>query len=546
MGVELGAPLRMTRSGAEVLVELELDAAVMLKRLSEQYVHLLVLDLRSEREEAPDAATLQRTFDLLDRVDRPEDIELRYGFHRILALVGGDGEQTDDVIARLGARGVGRVLREPPSSNDRERFAERVLDEIAAQVVDRRAGKTALAASGGGITGIYFEVGAMKCLDDCLTPDTGALDMYFGISAGAVVTGIVAAGYSIDELMAAIAGREGGRIPRLDLRLFRIGLLNYADMARRLGAATDIVWHALYDLVWHKSLLSLNDLFLDFTSLIGPPFRADRFERVLAGLFERCGATNDFSRLKRPLYIGASDQDARRHVLFGADGHRHTPISKAIQGSLSVNPAFGAVQIDGRYYEDGAVTRTSNFTEAITRGSDLIFIVDPFLPYVSRVAGDSDRQGVLYNVDQDLRTMSYTRFENVRYWVLRRHPHVSTYTFLPSNRVRRLLTLNPMDHRPFLAIWRGAYLSTFERIRRLEHRLRGDLAAHGMKLDLERAAVVADQLERSVTPAFEDFYPEGKVAIRTPPLSLARAASAPQRATRAAQVASASNSGVEA
>lgn len=494
----------------------------MLARLAAEYVHLLVLDLRPGFQPGPDPECRRAGFELLDRLDHPPDIELRYGFHRILALVSGEGEATDDLIAELGARGVARVLRQPSSGSGVEAFAERILDEVVSLVLGRAVGKTALAASGGGITGIFFEVGAIKCLDDCLRPNTGDLDMYFGISAGAVVTGILAAGYSVDELMAAIAKRDGGRIPPLDLQLFRLGHVNFADLARRLGAATNIFWHAVYDLVWHASLPTFNDLFLDYTALIGPPFRAEIFERVLRRLFDRHGATNDFRRLERPLFIGATDQDARRHVIFGTPGRDHVPISKAIQGSLSVNPAFGAVMIDDRYYEDGAVTRTSNFTEATARGADLVFILDPFLPYVSRVAGDADRQGVLYNVDQDLRTMSYTRFENTRDWFLRKHPQISTYTFVPSNRVRRLLTMNPMDHRPYFAIWRGAYISTFERIKRLEHRLRGDLAVHGIALDLSRAAQVVERLEKSVTPRFEDFYPDGRVEIPTPALSLAR------------------------
>ena len=39
-----------------------------------------------------------------------------------------------------------------------------------------------------------------------------SFDMYFGISAGAVVTGVIAMGYSVDEFMAALAGVPGGRI----------------------------------------------------------------------------------------------------------------------------------------------------------------------------------------------------------------------------------------------------------------------------------------------------------------------------------------------
>ena len=89
---------------------------------------------------------------------------------------------------------------------------------------------------------------------------------------------------------------------------------------------------------------------------------------------------------------------------------------------------------------------------------------------------------MVYNADQDIRTVSFTRYETTRNWVIRRHPEVSLYTFLPANTLRRVLSVNPMDHRPYLDIWRGAYLGTLRRLQTLGYRLRGDLAFHGHRL----------------------------------------------------------------
>jgi tellurite resistance protein TerC len=57
---------------------------------------------------------------------------------------------------------------------------------------------------------------------------------------------------------------------------------------------------------------------------------------------------------------------------------------------------FSPTRIHGRFYEDGAVTRTSNFVEAIAHGADLVFALDsipaifgvtrdPFVIYTSNV-----------------------------------------------------------------------------------------------------------------------------------------------------------------
>jgi hypothetical protein len=101
--------------------------------------------------------------------------------------------------------------------------------------------------------------------------------------------------------------------------------------------------------------------------------------------------------------------------------------------------------------------------------------------------------------------------------MLRRHPEVSAYTFLPDNPLRKLLSSNPMDHRPYLEIWRGSYLSALQRIDQLCHRLRGDLAEQGMLLDTAMAEVVAEQLRSTPKLSFEDFFPGRQVDIKKRP-----------------------------
>jgi len=488
-------------------------------QLQDTYVSLLLLDLRLAPGDPPRLIDEARR--LLALLDDPADIEARYGFHRILALVSGqDAEGVDSLMVELGGLGVEQVMRH---RGDPVPFAGRVLKRACELMVGSGAGRTALCAAGGGITGIYFEQGAIKCLEDCLPG--GALrnfDLYFGISAGAVVTSVMRVGYSIDEFMAAIAGVEGGRIAPLNLSLVRLGHLNVPDIKRRLRLGAGAAARGARDVLLRRGRLDADALFLGVTALVGAPFHSNRFGEILHGVFTGAGATDDFRDLTRPLYIGASDQDTKRHVVFGAEDREEIPIHLAVQASLSINPAFSAVSIDGRFYEDGAVTQTSNFTEAIRRGADLVFSLDPFVPYVSREAGEVNARGMLYNIDQDVRSLSYTRFQRTRDWALRQHPSVSSYTFLPSNRTRRLLSMNPMDHRPYLPIWKGAYLSTLARIQTLCHRLRGDLHAHGITLTTDRAEAVAARLEATEQPVFADFYPDGKPVIPRPELARCR------------------------
>lgn len=500
--------------------------------LSTTFLNMIVIDLRWTVDEVEHEERIGKARALLRMLDDVEDIEARYGFHRIMVLVSGPhGQRIDDLLVELGGLGIRHVLKERRfrGGETDEFFAGRVLDEAVELMFKPRALRSALCAAGGGITAIFFEVGALKCLDDCLIGGSvNDFDMYFGISAGAVVTSMVANGYSPDEIMTSLAGQEGGRIPPLDLSLARLGHLNGPDLRWRLGEATREGGRALWRMVRGKGAPTWDDLFLGATSLVGAPFRSDRYEQLLRRVLTAPGASNDFRRLRRPLYIGATNQDTRRHVLFGDEQHDAVPISKAVQGSLSINPAFGAVEIDGAWFEDGAVTRTSNFDEAIRRGADLLFILDPFVPYHSKDPGFSQRRGLLYNIDQDVRSLSFTRFETAQSQSLRRHPEVRSYTLLPNNRLRRLLSINPMDHRVALEVFRGSYLATLRRIQAVRHRLEGDLALRGLGLDTGIAEQVALRLEAAgPKPALADFFPNGRVELRRPRLSLDPRRSAP-------------------
>ncbi len=495
------------------------------------FLNMIVIDLRWVSDEVEHEERINKARALLKMLDDVEDIESRYGFHRIMVLVSGPhGQRIDDLLVELGGLGIRHVLKERRfrGGETDEFFAGRVLDEAVELLFKPRALRSALCAAGGGITAIFFELGALKCLDDCLVGGSvNDFDLYFGISAGAVVTSMVANGYSPDEIMASLSGVEGGRIPPLDLSIARLGHLNGPDLRWRLGEAAKAGGRALWRMARGGEAPTLDDLFLGTTALVGAPFRSDLYEELLRRVLTAPGSTNDFRRLRRPLFVGATNQDTRRHVLFGDETHHTVPISKAVQASLSINPAFSAVNIDGAWFEDGAVTRTSNFDEAIRRGADLLFILDPFVPYHSKEPGFSHSRGLLYNIDQDVRSLSFTRFETAQSQSLRRHPEVRSYTLLPNNRLRRLLSINPMDHRVHLEVFRGSYLATLRRIQSVRHRLEGDLALRGLGLDTGPAEQIALRLEASgARPAFADFFLNGRVELRRPRLSLD-----PRRAT---------------
>ncbi|MBK7197436.1 MAG: patatin-like phospholipase family protein [Myxococcales bacterium] len=257
------------------------------------------------------------------------------------------------MLYEVGARRIGGYLRGPAGADAAARrgFVEALCATVRATTPP--PSKKALCAAGGGITGVYYELGVLKCLEDTLDGfSVHDFDLFFGISAGAIVTSLVANRIALDELLVDWIRRGAAsstsscacatsRCATCRNRVACVGeqLRDYRDRVR----SGDERFR------WTEALGQL-------AALAGPFFSAEAKFRQLAALFTAPGRTDDFRALPRELYIGATDQDSREHVLFGAEPYRHVPISRAVQASAAIHPFLSSVEIDGRRYTDGFVT----------------------------------------------------------------------------------------------------------------------------------------------------------------------------------------------
>ena len=72
-----------------------------------------------------------------------------------------------------------------------------------------RHSKVALVLAGGGITGVVYEIGALRAINDMLVDLTvNDFDIFVGTSAGALVTAFVANGYTPHEIMQFMDNRH--------------------------------------------------------------------------------------------------------------------------------------------------------------------------------------------------------------------------------------------------------------------------------------------------------------------------------------------------
>lgn len=514
-GREVGREHHWIGAGLDVRWEIATEAAEAAARTRYRYYALAVVDCRQLPDESEGDAARQEAVlhEFLERLRAERDADRRFPFERVVVLIGGaDVDRTDRLLFDAGAHHVGLTLRDgglapglSPEARHRARgeFLHHLWDLAQTLLTGRKVTRTALCAAGGGITGIFYELGVLKCLQDAFVDfDLRDFDMYFGISAGAIVTSLLANQLSVDELIDRFGA---GRGSELDVEL-TLRHLNVRDIPERLGAAAEAVAGYARRVATGKERLRAAQLLWQLATVLGPVFRADAIERRVARFLAEGGRTNAFTELPCELYIGATDQDAREHVLFGAEGHRDVPISRAVQASTAIHPFFPSVEIGGRRYTDGFVTRTSNLTAAIDRGANLIFLIDPFLPLVSERPGTMARQGLLWGVLQDYKTVAYTRFEQVSDSLLRQNPQVTCFTFVPSNRMRLLMARNPMSTADFDAVVVEAYRSTFRRLRRLEAKLGPRLEEHGIHIDVGRVAATVERLRAQRLPSARALF----------------------------------------
>ena len=440
----------------------------------------------------------------LEGMRAEKDRERRMRKDRIFAVVHDDGPGLDRALFTLGFRRIGGWIRgaglEPMA---RRRFVTSLVQHLTASVRPPPS-KKALCAAGGGITGVYYELGVMKCLEDTLGGfSVHDFDMYFGISAGAIVSSLLANDIPIETLLREIDPRNTDGFG-LELRLRD---LTVPDLPRRLLTAVDQLRDYLERVRLGEERWSVTAALSQLSALAGPFFRADELRARLVRLLEQRGRTDDFRALRHELFIGATDQDLREHVLFGAEGWKHVPVSLAVQASAAIHPFLASVEIDGRRYTDGFVTRTTNIAAAVDRGANLVVIVDPFLPYISELPGFNDRHSLFWVLVQDYKTVAYTRYEKVSDVILETHPRVTSIAFLPSNRMRRLLASNPLSTANYPSIVTQAYASTYRRLERLAYKLAPVLAEHGIELTLDKAAARTRLIDAMPGPDIRPLLP---------------------------------------
>lgn len=230
-----------------------------------------------------------------------------------------------------------------------------------------------------------YELGALSALAEALEGvDFNALDVYVGVSAGGFIAAGLANGVPPRKLAAMFVESETSDEPLSPSMLLKPAFREYA---RRAASVPPLLLNS----IWHYISNPLSANFFESFQRLSRAIPTGVFNNAgiddyLTRLFSAPGRTNDFRDLRHKLFLVATDLDTGESVSFGAPGFDHVPISSAVQASAALPGLFPPVEIENRYYVDGALKKTLHASVALDYGAKLLLCVNPLVPFDSQLA----------------------------------------------------------------------------------------------------------------------------------------------------------------
>jgi predicted acylesterase/phospholipase RssA len=369
-----------------------------------------------------------------------------------------------------------------------------------------RRSRTALVLGGGGFTGGVYEIGALRALDLLAVNRTvNDFDVFVGTSAGSFVGSLVANGVTPEEMMRVVNEQPPSPFRDVDRgQLMRPNVGEFATSAallplRMLGVLRTVLT---------QRGLSLVDVAAEIAQgLPSGAYSTHGVEQYLDGVLGEDGRVNDFRKLKRELYLTATDLDTTERIVFGEDGWSDVSIAKAVSASTALPMVYKPVEIAGRQLVDGGIRSTTNVDIAVERGAKFIVVVNPLVPYVndfqkqiptaigSRVRRVAD-MGFAQIGYQTFKLLAHQRLhEAVGQWK-DRYPGVDIVLIEPAPNDQLMFETNIMNFNRRVEIARHGFESVTIKLAEDYDDLKAVCAKHGIEISATRVRKVVGKLER--------------------------------------------------
>jgi predicted acylesterase/phospholipase RssA len=357
----------------------------------------------------------------------------------------------------------------------------------------RPAARIGLALAGGGPLGAIYEIGALCALEESLAGiDFTECHSYVGVSAGGFIAAGLANRMGPRELCASFIENNGAADDIFDPALMIRPA--WGEFVHRLAALPALTANAALRYAFTRRSLS-GALERMARALPTGLFSNDLIDARLSRQFAAPGRTNDFRQLGRKLVLVATDLDSGESAPFGQPGFDHVPISKAVQASAALPGLFPPVEIDGRFYVDGALKKTLHASVLLDEGLDLLICLNPLVPFDStqstqhRVMTGADERiprlvdgGLPVVLSQTFRTLIHSRLELGMKGYDRSHPNTTIVLFEPDHRDPEMFLANTFSYSQRRVLAEHAYQQTRRLLRARRSALGRQLAPHGITI----------------------------------------------------------------
>ena len=365
--------------------------------------------------------------------------------------------------------------------------------------------KTGLAIAGGGPVGAIYELGALRAIDESIEGlRLHDLDVYVGVSSGALIAAGLANRMSTAELCRIFMGYEYASLNFDPAHFLRPAYREYLARASRLPA---IFGDTLIDLIRHPAHPRISQLISDLGTVIPSGlFDNETIHDFLEQAFEITGHSNRFEDLACKLYIIAVDLDSGAAVRFGSRSHSDVTISRAVQASAALPGLYPPVTINGRSFVDGALRRTLHASVALDEGVDLLFGINPLVPFdvnakhlnaevpIQKLTGG----GLPLIMSQTFRALIQSRMEAGFKKYYRSHPAADLLLVEPDRGDEEIFFTNIFSYSSRKALCEHAYQATRSDLLARHNRLSRLLTQHGFRLRVNLLRDKERTLEQSI------------------------------------------------
>jgi len=360
-----------------------------------------------------------------------------------------------------------------------------------------RRARIGLALAGGGPLGAIYEIGALSALTESLDGlDFNDADVYVGVSAGGFIAAALANGITPHQLSRVFIEGEKSTDRFEPSILLRPA---FKEFAKRLASVPPLALSA----AWHY-LAGASTVMSAFERLGRAiptgVFSGDEVDRYLSRVFNQPGRTNDFRQLTHKLYLVATELDTGTSLAFGTEAMSHVPISRAVQASAALPGLFPPVEIEGRYFVDGALRKTLHASIALDHGVDLMLCLNPLVPFDATPhhrTRDREHQmdklvegGLPVVLAQTFRSIIHSRLGAGLERYKTAYPQTDILLFEPNRADADMFFTNLFSYSSRRRLCEHAYQKTREELWKRRHELTPLLAQHGISI---RTDVLKDE-----------------------------------------------------